>query len=113
MCNFNLFKIRYGQIKKAVWKFPGGLSDEGESIGGKHSVVCIFIFLLLRLQIINLVNNNLWGHVTFQCHAFFILHLWSSMFNLFIIKNITFAEDTAIREVYEETGVKSGTVQIR
>jgi len=25
--------VKVGQTKKAVWKFPGGLSDEGESIG--------------------------------------------------------------------------------
>lgn len=41
-------QIKYGKTRKAIWKFPGGLSDEGESI-----------------------------------------------------------EETAVREVYEETGVKS------
>ena len=35
MCLMFTLQLKIGpHIKKAIWKFPGGLSDEGESLGG-------------------------------------------------------------------------------
>lgn len=40
------WQLKIGRhLKRPVWKFPGGLSDEGESIGGFDLLsICSFIF---------------------------------------------------------------------
>ena len=40
------WQLKIGRhLKKPVWKFPGGLSDEGESIGEFNLFsICSFIF---------------------------------------------------------------------